>query len=157
MKSVFEKITALLKENNIHFIHIHHAPTYTSEDSAREREEDINVGAKAMVVKIDDSFKLLVLSASKIIDYKKVKTYFNSKRVRLASPEELKELTGLVPGSVPPFGEPVLPLEIFIDNCILKNDIVCFNAGSLTDSYKVSKEDYIRAAKGIFFNFAIDR
>ena len=35
--------------------------------------------------------------------------------MRFADAAELLELTGLVPGSVPPFGPPVLPLELWAD------------------------------------------
>jgi len=51
--------------------------------------------------------------------------------LRFASREELLELTGLVPGSVPPFGRPILPFPLYVDTGIAANDRIAFNAGSL--------------------------
>jgi prolyl-tRNA editing enzyme YbaK/EbsC (Cys-tRNA(Pro) deacylase) len=59
-----------------------------------------------------------------------------------------------VPGSVPPFGPPVLPLELFVDETIRGNDRIAFNAGSLTDSIVLATADYLTVAKPTVFAFA---
>lgn len=153
---MLEKIQKLLKDNNIEFKEIHHEPTKTSEDSARVRGEDIKIGGKALVLKIDDKFKILVLSAAKKLDSNLVKKYFNSKKVRFADQNELMNLTGLVPGSVPPFGNPIIDLELYVDNSILENEKIAFNAGSLTDSIIMNVEDYIKVSNPITFSFSKD-
>ena len=58
----------------------------------------------------------------------------------------MKELTGLEPGSVPPFGRPILDLDICVDNSICQNDRIAFNAGSLRDSIIMQTEDYLGIA-----------
>ena len=105
-------------------------------------------------MKLDDSFRLFVLSASKKLDNKKIKQKFNSKKIRFATIDELKEFTGLVPGSVPPFGRPILEFDLFVDESILKNEKIAFNAGSLTDSIVVDVKDYLIAASPIVFDFS---
>ena len=67
------------------------------------------------------------------------------KKSRFLRPEELLARTGLVPGSVPPFGPPILPFELFIDASILAQPRIAFNAGSLRDSIIMSREAYLRA------------
>ena len=52
-----------------------------------------------------------------------------------------------MPGSVPPFGPPVLPFDLFVDDAIRANERVAFNAGSLTDSLIVPVPDYVRVAR----------
>ena len=153
---MLEEIRKILKENNVEFKEIHHQPTKTSEESAKARGEDIKVGGKALVLKIDDNFKILVLSAAKKLDSNLVKKYFNSKKVRFADQDELMNLTGLVPGSVPPFGNPIINLELYVDDSILENDKIAFNAGSLTDSIVMKADDYIKISKPIIFNFSKD-
>ena len=59
---------------------------------------------------------------------------------------ELLELTGLVPGSVPPFGPPVLELRLVADPALLENEKVAFNAGSLTTSIIMASADYERVS-----------
>lgn len=152
---MFEKIKNWLDSNDIKFKEIHHEQTKTSEESAKARGEDISIGGKALVIKIDGSFKIFVLSASKKLDSSAVKKHFSVKKTRFASRDELMELTGLEPGSVPPFGKPLIDLELFVDNSILKNEKIAFNAGSLSDSIVMHREDYINLAKPSIFNFSV--
>jgi prolyl-tRNA editing enzyme YbaK/EbsC (Cys-tRNA(Pro) deacylase) len=124
-----------------------HEPTRTSEDSARARGEPLRVGAKALLVKADERFVLLVLSAARKLDSRKLRAALAARKTRFASAEELMERTGLVPGSVPPFGEPVLPFPLYVDRSVLDNDRVAFNAGSLTRSILVARDGWMAAAQ----------
>ena len=153
--TILETITALLSDRNIPFRAVHHAPTATSEESAKARGEEVRIGGKAIVMKVDDRFLLFVLSAALKVDSKKIKERFSAKSIRFASKEELFELTGLVPGSVPPFGKPVLPLDLFIDDSIAQNEKIAFNAGSLTDSIILSTADYFTLVEAERFSFAV--
>jgi prolyl-tRNA editing enzyme YbaK/EbsC (Cys-tRNA(Pro) deacylase) len=152
--SINEEIINLLVANKISFKSVHHIETYTSEESAKARGEDISIGGKAILMKIEEEFVLLVISASRRIDTKKIKKFFKAKNTRFASVDELKELTGLLPGSVPPFGNPILPFKLYVDNSVLANDKIAFNAGSLTDSIIMNVNDYIRIADPVIFDFS---
>jgi prolyl-tRNA editing enzyme YbaK/EbsC (Cys-tRNA(Pro) deacylase) len=151
---MLEQIQSFLTENGVAYRSVHHEPTRTSEESAKARGEDISVGGKAILMKVDDVFNLFVISAAKRIDSQKIKTYFNAKKLRFANAEELFQLTGLVPGSVPPFGEPILPFALYVDTSIQHNTKIAFNAGSLTDSIVMQTEDYFRVANAEVFEFA---
>lgn len=151
-----EAICRLLEDAGATFCIVHHEPTFTSEDSARVRGEDVRVGGKALLIKTGETFRLFVLSAALRLDSGAIKKRFGAKKIRFARPDELKELTGLVPGSVPPFGEPVLPFELYVDESITQNDRIAFNAGSLTDSIIMSVEDYLRVARPEIFRFAVE-
>lgn len=151
---MLEKIRQFLAEQGVPFREMHHEPTYTSADSARVRGEDIRIGAKALLLKVEDDFRLFVLSAALRIDSLAIRARFGVRKTRFASAEELADLTGLVPGSVPPFGEPVLPFALYVDPSVLENKRMAFNAGSLTDSIFLATEDYRRAAQPEVFLFA---
>jgi len=152
--NVFNKIKNLLEYNNIEYKAIHHEPTTTSEASAEVRGEDLKIGGKALVMKIGDEFKLFILSASLKVDSKKIKSYFKIKKIRFAQSDELMSLTGLVPGSVPPFGRPILDLDLYVDRSIVANDRIAFNAGSLTDSIIMGTDDFIKIAKPSIIDFS---
>lgn len=152
--SVLDHITALLEQSNITYKALHHEPTRTSEDSARVRNEELSIGAKAIVMKVDKTFQLFVISAAKKIDSKEIKKIFGAKKLRFATADELMELTSLVPGAVPPFGKPVFDLDLYADQSVFNNDRVAFNAGSLTDSIIMKSADYQRLAKPQIINFA---
>ena len=93
------------------FREVQHAPTRTSEESAAARGEELRIGGKALLIKVDADFRLFVLSADRKLDSAAIRGYFHAKKTRFASPEELLQMTGLVPGSVPPFGAPILPFR----------------------------------------------
>ena len=159
--SIFNSILNLLNENQIQFNTLNHPPTFTSEQSAKYRGEPLSVGAKAIVYKIEKDFYLFVMPADRKMDTKKVKAYFKNKglrakKTRFAIADELMESTGLVPGSVPPFGNPILPFELFVDEAIKLNEKVAFNAGSLIDSVIMKRVDYLAIANAVLFDFTID-
>ena len=148
-------IRSWLTAEGIPFREVHHEPTRTSEDSARARGEALRVGGKALLIKVDEVFRIFVLSAERKLDSAAIKRRFAAKKTRFATPEELMELTGLVPGSVPPFGRPILPFPLFVDPSVLENERVAFNAGSLTDSIVMGVEDYRRIAGAEVFPFGV--
>lgn len=150
----FQRIKNLLDSNNVEYKVIHHRAAGASEDVAAVRNEDVKNGGKAIILKIKDEFKLFVMSAVQKIDTKKIQSKFNTKKIRFATSEELKALTGLIPGCIPPFGEPILPLELFLDDSIIENTRICFNAGTLTDSISMEVKDYLRIAKYEPFSFS---
>jgi prolyl-tRNA editing enzyme YbaK/EbsC (Cys-tRNA(Pro) deacylase) len=153
-EAVFERILSWLSECGVSYRHVRHAPTRTSEESAAARGEELRTGAKALLLKADDVFRLFVLSAALRLDSDAVKRHCGVRKTRFATPEELHSLTGLVPGSVPPFGRPILPFDLYIDESIDANARVAFNAGSLTDSLILSTSDYLRIAGGERFRFS---
>jgi Ala-tRNA(Pro) deacylase len=147
------KIRAFLDEAGTARREVSHGPTATSEESARARGEDLRIGGKALVIKVGDEFHLLVLSAELAMDSAAVKAHFGVKKFRFATPEELVAM-GLQIGAVPPFGPPLLPLPLHVDPSVLANDVIAFNAGSLTDSMVIGTEDYRRLARPHVFRFA---
>jgi Ala-tRNA(Pro) deacylase len=152
---VLDRVRELLSGAGVTYREVRHEATHTSEESARVRGESLAVGAKALLLKTDDMFRLFVMPANLQLDSKKVKQRFNAKSVRFATKEELFELTGLVPGSVPPFGSPLLPFELYADAAIgTAEDKVAFNAASLTDSIIMKASDWKAIVRPMVFSFA---
>ena len=144
---VLAAIRDLLGSHAIAFREVHHEPTFTSEDSARARGEDLRVGGKALLIKGDGEYRLFVLPADRKVDSSAIRSELKLRKLRFANRDELDELTGLVPGSVPPFGRPILPFELFVDAGIRENERIAFNAGSLTDSIILAVDDYLSVAQ----------
>ncbi|MCY2966906.1 MAG: hypothetical protein NT069_25285 [Planctomycetota bacterium] len=146
---VLAAIRSWLTTQGVPFDERNHAPTYTSEESAAARGEALNTGGKALLLRCDRTFGLFVLPADRKLDSAAIRKTIACKKLRFATPEELKEQTGLVPGCVPPFGEPILPYALHVDSAILENDKIAFNAGSLTDSIIMQVADYLRVAQPV--------
>ena len=147
------RLTAYLDDAGVNRREITHGPTRTSEESAEARGEPLAVGGKALLLKVEADFYLFVLSAARRLDSAAIKRHMGVKRTRFATPEELLESTGLVPGSVPPFGEPVLPFPLHADESVFANDRIAFNAASLTRSIVLGIEDYRALARPEVFSF----
>ncbi len=154
-RSIFNVICELLDRDGVEYRTVHHEPTLTSEDSARARGEELKVGGKALLLKTGDEFRLFVFSAARKLASSAVRSRFDVRKLRFATKEELHQRTGLVPGSVPPFGDPVLPFPLYVDTSITENHRIAFNAGSLTDSIIMNVDDYLRIATPEVFEFTV--
>ena len=152
---VYERIISFLDGHEVSYQTMQHAPTATSQEAAQIRNTPLETGAKALVLKLYGGkyagFVLVVFPAHRKFDSKKLKNVAGAKKSRFASKEELMELTTLVPGSVPPFGHPILPLSLFVDPLLVEqNEIISFNAGMLTRSIVMPSESYRRIVNAEF-------
>lgn len=154
---ILENIRRHLNDAGIAFREVHHQPTRTSQESAAARGEPLSVGAKALLLRTDDVFRLFVLPADRKLDSNAIRRHLGVHKTRFATVEELDELVGLMPGAVPPFGVPLLPFELYADESVgVEHGRVAFNAGSLTDSIIMSASDWAAIARPVRFRFARD-
>lgn len=144
---VLPAIRELLDRAAIQYREVQHGPVRTSEEAAQARNEPLEIGGKALLIKLGGDLRLCVLPAHLRLDSAALKAHFGVRKTRFATPEELLEHTGLVPGSVPPFGEPILPFPLCIDERIASGERIAFNAGSLSDSIVLSTADYLAVAR----------
>lgn len=151
---VFNEIKEFLDKHKVKYKVEDHEPTPRSEDAAKVRGTSIEQGAKALVFRSKGNFLMCVLSGHKKVDLDKVRLIIGEKRLSLASPDEVKKVTGCVIGSVPPFGN-LFNIPLYVDKSILKNEEIAFNAGMLTRSIIMKSEDYINCVKPIVEDFSI--
>ena len=131
-----------------------HEPTPTSEDSARVRGATLASGTKAMLlnVKPGDKFVMVVISASEKMDSKLLKKSGGYKSTRFASVEEVMQVTGCVPGAVPPFGS-LFGLTTLVDESLkTQGSGINFNAGLRTFSVSMSVDDYLAVEEPTMVN-----
>ena len=145
--NILDRVRMLLDDAEAPYRHLHHEPTPTSADAARARGVPLEIGGKALLVRAGGAFHLAVLSAARRLDSAALRKALGVRTLRFATTSELHELTGLEPGGVPPFGEPVLPVPLLVDRSVLASPRIAFNAGSLTDSIIMDVTDYRRIAR----------
>src|SRR5262245_16882125 len=102
--TVFERLHAWLEQQAVPVTVLRHEPVFTSEQAAAVRGTPLSSGAKALIMKAGERFVLLVLPADRKLDNRLARTCLATKAIRFASREEVEQLTGLRPGSIPPFG-----------------------------------------------------
>jgi Ala-tRNA(Pro) deacylase len=146
--SIFDRLHGWLEENAVPFTVLRHEPVFTSEQAAAVRGTSLASGAKALVVKSGERFVLLVLPADRKLDNRKARDSLGVKGLRFASKEEVEQLTGLQPGSIPPFGS-LFDLPTYCDPAVAENPSINFNAGDHAISIQMAYADYVRVEKPV--------
>jgi len=143
----FKSVRSLLDRMGIPYEVSEHAPVYTSEEAARVRGVELKTGVKALVLRTErGDFVLGLIAAHRKIDLKKLAAAVGTRKLQLASSEQVLNLTGCEVGSVHPFGN-LFGLATYMDRSVLENDMVNFNAGLHTVSIQIRTKDLIRAIK----------
>jgi prolyl-tRNA editing enzyme YbaK/EbsC (Cys-tRNA(Pro) deacylase) len=156
---VTQKILNLLKQNNIRFEIFHHQPAITSMEASKVRNGySISQGTKAMIVKLikntgNSLFIMLVLPGNRRFNNKKVKQLMKTKDIRLATQDEISQITdGIQVGGIPPFGN-LFDLSVFADPSIFLNEKIIFSAGDRCVSISIKSQDYVSLVKPKFISF----
>ena len=124
----------------------------TCEEAAETRGAPLASGAKAMLIKDCGKkltiegvpFYLAVLSASNRFSSKQFKKVISCKNFKFASPQEVFEKTGCLPGAVPPFGK-LFGVPVWVDRSLKKQENINFNCGLRTHSMSMTYADYFKA------------
>ena len=142
MSEVLQRLTSNLNERGILYKKSEHEPVFTSAEAAAIRGVSLHSGAKALILKVDARFLMVVLPADLSLDSGLARTVLDSRKIRFADKEEVLQITGLAPGSIPPFGR-LFGLSTYCDDRLADNEQINFNAGSHSVSIQMSYSDYI--------------
>ncbi len=153
-KTTFDKLKELLDKKAVDYELSKHPPVFTSVDAAKIRGVELKTGAKAIIMYSDDKPVMIVVAGDKKIDTKKFKEIYGVRDLRMATKEEVKKVTGVEVGAVPPFGN-ILGISLYMDMSLKENQEINFNAGSHTHSISMKYEDYEKVAKPIIGNFSL--
>jgi len=156
---IYKKICNLLDKNNIKYKILKHEPVYTSEHAAEVRgrgiQEGLKRGAKAMILRSEGKFYQFIIAANEQLDFKKIRKILKAKTASFATPEEVKQVTGVTPGSVPPFGN-LFNIPVYVDKSLLKTDEIDFNPGKHDISITMKQEDWVKLVKPIIEEYKKD-
>jgi Ala-tRNA(Pro) deacylase len=148
---VFDRLVALLTEAKAKFRVIEHEAEGRSDKISVIRGNRPDQAAKAMVLDVRGGGGgrrnvLAILPGNRKLDFDAVATLFEARKCGFASPETAQELTGCAMGAVPPFAfNPVL--SVVVDQDLLANETLFFNAGRLDRSMELDTQDWLAAAK----------
>ncbi|HTR87878.1 MAG TPA: YbaK/EbsC family protein [Reyranella sp.] len=148
---VFDRLVELLSDAKAKFRVIEHEAEGRSEKISVIRGNKPDQAAKAMVLDVRGGgggrrAVLAILPGSRKLDFNAVAALFEARKCGFASPETAQQLTGCVMGAVPPFS--LNPdLAIVVDEDLLANDTLFFNAGRLDRSMELDTKDWLAVAK----------
>lgn len=150
-----DRLIAFLRDNGADMSVMHHQAVRTSAEAAEVRGTALEQGAKALVFQADTRAVLVVLPAHLRVDSSAFKRAIGVKNLRMITAEDLLQRYGLEVGAVPPFGH-LFGLPTYVDERLLDNSRIAFNAGTRTDSVVLATADFIRLEQPITGRFAAD-
>lgn len=151
---VFEKIIQLLQESGVNYQLFEHEPVFTSEQAAKVRNTNMKQGAKAIIFSADKTPILIVVPGDRKVDSKVFKKLYHIKDLKLLSPDQVKDLTGLEIGAIPPFGN-IMGLTTYADELVFENEEIVFNVGAHTKSVLMKSKDFKGLVGPITANFSL--
>jgi len=144
---VLRRLKDYLDENNIKYVKITHSRAYTAQEIAASVHIPGKELAKTVIVRVNDGFAMVVLPASRKVNFDQLKNVVGSNEIRLAQENEFK---GLFPdcevGAMPPFGN-LYNLPVYVASALSEDKEIAFNAGTHTDVIKISYSDFENLVK----------
>lgn len=121
--------------------------TRTARDAARAIGTTLGQIVKSLVFVADGRLLLVLASGRNRVDAAKLARAAGASRVERADVDLVRAATGFAIGGVPPVGH-ATPLETFIDEDLLKYDIVYAAAGTPTAIFPIAPGDLVRMTAG---------
>ena len=119
----------------------------TALDAAKSLNCEVGAIVKSLLFKNGDNFFLCLVSGDKRCSLNKLKKFFNSKDLSMASPNDVKEQTGYTIGGVSPIGH-TNSLQILIDSSLNRFKDLFAAAGHPNCIFKINFANLIKITSG---------
>lgn len=121
---------ALEKLNIPHQVFRHEKPLLSFEQAAQERNQRPEQIVRSILFQVRPGEFLMVLVAGREqVDWRKLRQLVRRSRVRMATEDEVLDVTGYRVGTVSPFGLKA-PVKVLIDESVLKEVEVSLGSGA---------------------------
>jgi Ala-tRNA(Pro) deacylase len=151
--SIIQRLRDLLDQRGMRYTVITHSPAYTAQRIAQSMHTPGREVAKVVVVRHAGQLGLAVLPAQARVDLGRLAAALGGE-VTLASE---REFAAAFPdcelGAMPPFGM-LYGLRTWVDESLLRDQEICFNAGTHSEAIRMSFKDYRRLAAPVVLWFA---
>ena len=119
----------------------------TAIDAATSLNCEVGAIVKSLLFKNGDSYFLCLVSGDKRCSLNKLKKFFNSKDLSMASPDEVKDQTGYTIGGVSPIGH-INSLQILVDSSLNRFKNLYAAAGHPNCIFKINFVDLLKLTNG---------
>ncbi len=148
------KLKDFLERNEIKYELIHHPTTYTAQLTATSSHVKPEELAKVVMVNRDGVLAMAVVPATRRVDLTALHIASGAGSLRLASELEFKQqFPDCDAGAMPPFGN-IYGMEVFVDEGLVKNARIAFNAGSHDEVMRLAYEDFACTVQPKVLSFA---
>jgi Cys-tRNA(Pro)/Cys-tRNA(Cys) deacylase len=136
---------ALEKLNIPHQVFRHENPLRSFEQAAEERQQRPEQIVRSILFQIrPDVFVMVLVAGREQVDWRKLRQLVGRSRVRMATEEEVLEVTGYRVGTVSPFGLKN-QVKVLIDTSVLKEEEVSLGSGARHIAIIMKSTDLRRA------------
>ena len=119
----------------------------TAVDAAKSLNCEVGAIVKSLLFKNGDNYFLCLVSGDKRCSLNKLKKFFNSKDLSMASPNDVKEQTGYTIGGVSPIGH-TNSMQILVDSSLKRFKDLFAAAGHPNCIFKINFDDLIKITNG---------
>lgn len=136
---------ALEQLNIPHQVFHHEKPLMSFEQAASERNQRPEQIVRSILFQIrPEEFVMVLMAGREQVDWKKLRQLVGRSRIRMATEEEVLEVTGYRVGTVSPFGLKN-PVKVLIDESVLKEEEVSTGSGVRNMAIILKSADLRRA------------
>jgi Ala-tRNA(Pro) deacylase len=141
---LLESLRDFLEENSANFTHTVHPNAFTAREVASAEHLPAREVAKTVVVHGDAGYYMLVVPASKQVDFRELRTALGFSSGRMATEHELGLLfPDCELGAMPPVGS-LYGLRVYLDSSLAEQEHISFNGGTHRDEIHMSTAEYRR-------------
>jgi Ala-tRNA(Pro) deacylase len=141
------RLKEFLDIQKVKYVTLNHSAAYTAQEiaaSAHVRGKNL---AKTVMVTLDGQMAMVVLPASRKIDFEQLREVAGTKDVQLASEQAFRDMfPGCEVGAMPPFGN-LYDMKVFVSHLLALDEDIAFNAGSHTELIRMAYKDFERLVK----------
>ena len=139
-------VTRELDQKQISYdLFTHDGPVRSLEQAAAERNQQPEQVVRSLLFRLaQDEFLMVLVAGPQQIDWKQLRRLLGLSRLTMASPDELRRVTGYEMGAVAPFGLPA-PLRILVDQSVLNQSEISLGSGVRGTAVLLKTADLISA------------
>lgn len=147
-------ISEYLDKNNVNYRCYNHPPAVTALEIAQSTHVPGHLLAKPVIVKADAQYIMAVLPAHERIDLELLREVVGADSIRIAKEHEFNHLFPLCEtGGMPALGR-LYGLPVYLDQSLLSEEWLAFNAGTHTEVLKMDMESFKRLEHPTICSFA---
>lgn len=125
-----EPLRAFLDSHQAEFTFTTHPQSFTAREVAAAEHLPAREVAKTVVVFADGAYHMVVIPASRLVDFHELRDALGLSQARMATETELSKLfPDCELGAMPPLG-PLYGLPVYLEGSLAGQDTIAFNAGT---------------------------
>ena len=136
------RLREFLDSHGVRYFVVSHSAAYTAQEIAAAAHVPGKELAKTVMVNIAGKMAMVILPASRQLDFERLREITDTRDVELAGE---KEFAGLFPeceiGAMPPFGN-LYGMDVYVSEELESDEEIAFNAGAHNELLRLSYEDY---------------